>query len=568
VLLPASAMAQQHGVTIAKSCTQARNRCATNTDCVQPTDICAGASSCSTTAQNQANIADCLITITDADGFFDSIMINQATDTETNGTGLPNTSSNILVSATTGTVTGTGCPVGQDVSPVNTCTLHFSGTCPGVSCTGASITFESKFYVVQAADPSPLLDRADVALQDVCDGAGSNCAGGNGCNCGGVTVSFGASTTLVSGCSTPVALADSTACTDNDNNVCTTAGCEAGACVQNHIPTVCTPSTNECLTNPACDPVAGCTHPPKADSTLCTDNDNNVCTTAGCEAGACVQTHAVMTCTPSTNECLTNPACDPVAGCTHPPVADSTPCTDSDGVACTTAGCEAGSCVQTHVDTCQANEICRTPGFWGTHACPGGTQTSLGVCEKAGSTNITQIVLDQNPGLTICGHPITTTDLTNTSAVEAICVAIKGDSTLQVARQLTAAALNCIVSNSTGCGTGQNATDPCSGISIDAVFTACNATANGCAVTATLTDGTVVNCIEALDCFNNGGSFDPATGTCSASLNSCHDRLLVNGCFNFEPPGPAGSPKECNDARKDSCTIFCGVPCSNTVACP
>ena len=116
VLLPASTAAGvviQHGVTIAKSCTQLRNRCATNTDCTQPPDICAGSSQCSTTAQNQANIVDCLITITDSDGFGDSIMINEAADTETNGTGVPNSSSNILVSASSGTVTGPGCAVGH-----------------------------------------------------------------------------------------------------------------------------------------------------------------------------------------------------------------------------------------------------------------------------------------------------------------------------------------------------------------------------------------------------------------------------------------------------------------------
>jgi hypothetical protein len=205
-------------------------------------------------------------------------------------------------------------------------------------------------------------------------------------------------------------------------------------------------------------------------------------------------------------------------------------------------------------------EICRTPGFWGTHA---------GI-EKTGSQNITQQVLNQYGGsLQICGHPITTTDLTNTSAVEAICVAIKGNSSLQVARQLTAAALNCILTNSAGgCGTGQNLTDACAGVSIDPVFKACNDPANLCAVTATLTDGTVVDCISALDCFNNGGSFDPATGTCSASINSCHDQPLVTGCFNFEPPGPAGSPRECNTARKDNCTILCSTACSDTIPCP
>ena len=188
-------------------------------------------------------------------------------------------------------------------------------------------------------------------------------------------------------------------------------------------------------------------------------------------------------------------------------------------------------------------EICRTPGFWGTH----------GGIEKANSTNITQAVLNECPGLTICGALINTTDLTCHSAVEAICVSPKGDSTLQLARQLTAAALNCIVSKSTACtGGGQTCgagQDVCSGVAdVDAFFSACN---DACALGNTTVGS--LNCIEALDCFNNGGIID-ANGECSGS-SGCHDRELVNGCFNFNPPGPAGSPKECNDARKDLITI-------------
>jgi hypothetical protein len=61
------------------------------------------------------------------------------------------------------------------------------------------------------------------------------------------------------------------------------------------------------------------------DSTPCPDTDGNECTTAGCDAaGICDQDHVL----------------DP----------DSTPCTDSDGNECTTAGCDAaGNCVQDHI---------------------------------------------------------------------------------------------------------------------------------------------------------------------------------------------------------------------------
>jgi hypothetical protein len=149
------------------------------------------------------------------------------------------------------------------------------------------------------------------------------------------------------------ALPDSTACADTDQNACTTAGCEAGTCVQPHIVTVCTPDTNECTSDPACNPATGlCLHPPLADSTPCTDSDGNACNTAGCEAGQCVQTHVVTVCTPDTNECTDDLPCNPTTGqCVHPPKADSTPCTDTDRNACTNAGCESGQCVQAHVRT-------------------------------------------------------------------------------------------------------------------------------------------------------------------------------------------------------------------------
>src|SRR2546422_9889023 len=101
------------------------------------------------------------------------------------------------------------------------------------------------------------------------------------------------------------------------------------------------PLSTQCRTS-LCDPTlqgtgadAGrmglCTFTPVPDSTPCSaDNAGNSvtaipgsCKTPGCEAGECVQAHINVT--------------------------DSTPCTDTDNNACTMAGCEAGSCVQTHV---------------------------------------------------------------------------------------------------------------------------------------------------------------------------------------------------------------------------
>src|SRR5437773_3431114 len=131
---------------------------------------------------------------------------------------------------------------------------------------------------------------------------------------------------------------NSTPCADSDGNACTTAGCNGqGVCDQNHSSKVCPPA-DQC--NKGCDTTSGqCT--PQA-STPCTDSDGNTCTTAGCEVsttnselGVCVQTHMFAS--------------------------NSTPCADSDNNACTTAGCNGqGTCDQTHM-VIQSTSNCANP---------------------------------------------------------------------------------------------------------------------------------------------------------------------------------------------------------------
>src|SRR5206468_2809564 len=94
-----------------------------------------------------------------------------------------------------------------------------------------------------------------------------------------------------------------------------------------------------------CDQSTGmCSHTPVADSTPCTDTDNNACTTAGCNGtlatggsvtDGCDQNHMVKTCTDDTNPCTGPPTCNPQTGnCDFPNVPDSTPCPDTDSDAC------------------------------------------------------------------------------------------------------------------------------------------------------------------------------------------------------------------------------------------
>jgi len=192
-----------------------------------------------------------------------------------------------------------------------------------------------------------------------------------------------------------------------------------------------------------------------------------------------------------------------------------------------------------------AQEICRTAGFWGTHA---GT-------ERTGSTNISEEVIrawlstvnsyDQNDfpegleGIQICGKTISVENHTGLIApvVEALCVSPGGDSALQLGRQLTAAALNCILS-----GGG----DDCTGTSIYSRFTECN---SACVPMA---EGDQVNsCIEELDCFNNGGMWnadDPLATYCQMDVvQSCHDQLLLGTVMSGPADGGGGDEEEEED---------------------
>lgn len=169
--------------------------------------------------------------------------------------------------------------------------------------------------------------------------------------------------------------------------------------------------------------------------------------------------------------------------------------------------------------------ICRTPGFWGTHA--------EANPDKRGSQDITG---DQLP-ITVCGVPLTNTEpnMPN-SAQEALCVSVRGNKLLQLARQLTAARLNCKVSE--GCPASVTSLlDQC-----DALCAAGDPSAAG-----------VGSCIGDIDDFNNGIS-DLGPG--------CHDQPLpcIEGGPCYDPPGPAGSSKDCSEANKSTdCTIF-GCP--------
>jgi hypothetical protein len=162
--------------------------------------------------------------------------------------------------------------------------------------------------------------------------------------------------------------------------------------------------------------------------------------------------------------------------------------------------------------------VCRTPGFWGTHA--------EANTRKPGSQDITGAFLP----VTVCGVTLTNTDVGNhCSAQEALCVRVRGEQRLQLARQLTAAELNCNV-------------ETCPN-SILNLLASCNQ-----ACINNNDQNAIGQCIEQVDAFNNGTA-EGATG--------CHDRSIPG----FQPPGPAGSPGDCNTASGNNVDIFSSGAC-------
>jgi len=395
------------------------------------------------------------------------------------------------------------------------------------------------------------------------------CDDGNSCN--GPETCDAATATCVPG--TPLNCNDSNACTDDSCN-------PASGCVNTPKPPTFCNDSNAC-TDDACVPATGCVNTPKPPS-FC--DDSNGCTDDACvPASGCVNTPKPPSFCDDSNGC-TDDACIPATGgCSHAPKPpsfcdDSDVCTDDacipatggcsntpkppdfcdDGDQCTEDVCDPqDGCTNEPADPLPAgcgDAICRTPGFWGTHA---------GV-EKDRSQNITEQVIDcadgncanhtANDFLFICGEKIDspdsnpadgTTDWNDAaSSTEAMCVSVKGFSKAMLARQLTAAALNCIIS-----GGGAD----CAGTGIySAVFAECNSRCSG----GTATKNELTQCIGALDCLNNGKNI--TNGTCTdGGTNNCHTRALVNETLglDFDPPGPAGSSDACNVANGTICVV-------------
>jgi len=329
---------------------------------------------------------------------------------------------------------------------------------------------------------------------------------------------------------------------------------------------ICRPSGGVCDPQETCDGVSGACPADAKSSSVCRDSTgvcdvaescdgtNNNCPTDDVLSTAAVCREAV------------SPDCDIAENCDGanadcPP--DMLDCVDdNDGVACTEAACSVeGECVQQ--DNCE--EHCRNHGFWKTHS---GYDND--------GPNVGQEVLDETGGLDICGYlVIGTTNLGSLqSLLEDLCVRIQGQEIRKLGRTVATAALNCAISEG---GTCEQITSKF----IDVSFDDCNAL---CAGNPVGEEPTMKECIEQLNCFNGGGKIiegECAKGTCEgdgetlcgSDFGDCPDEqdcvrfddTCVGGAIcseDLDAPaticpksGPATSPRVCNTAKHNDCSI-------------
>lgn len=318
---------------------------------------------------------------------------------------------------------------------------------------------------------------------------------------------------------------DILATTDADCDAENTAGAQASADL--HAP--------ECVSN------ADCTETCE----VCTDNE-------------CVPAAEGSPCEGDGVAC-TEDVCDDEGNCDHNP--DDAFCDDADE--CTTEVCDPlDDCIYTFI--CEAEAICRSPGYWSTHS-----------GSEKGGENVGQLVIDTVGPLEVCGQTISDTDALGSldSSLEGLCMRAKGVSQRRLYRHLVATAFNCAVSG----GDCDSVVAPFINVS----FSDCSDLCEGNPVV----DGpTLGECVHELDCFNNGGQMiagECVFGTCASEPEiycdgdagdcplfedepqecipfpgNCHDAVLCNEAIDICPKKtPASSPKTCREARGNDCTI-------------
>jgi hypothetical protein len=209
--------------------------------------------------------------------------------------------------------------------------------------------------------------------------------------------------------------------------------------------------------------------------------------------------------------------------------ATNSDCREKDGVACTVPTCDdSGQCVE--VDACR--QTCRTAAFWGAHS---------GI--EGGGANLGQALIDTAGPFVVCGHMIRSTDTGNlNSALEGLCVRAGGLDELRLFRELTAAAMNCAISEGGRC-------DQVLHRYVDVGYDDCNSL---CAGEPRPGGPSSAECVRQISCFNEGGRL--VDGRCA--LGTCANEPSRPCGREFgDCPAPTGKGPVACERFADSCAI-------------
>ena len=363
--------------------------------------------------------------------------------------------------------------------------------------------------------------------------------------------------------------AEFTPCGDPSDTTCDNPDtCNGtGTCQQNLEAggTPCRASISECDPAEQCTGTTGICPSDDVDPDGTSCSDSAYCTVDdACNGGACVGTPRGCT---DAVDCTIDSCNESLHACVHE--ADNSQCDDGDP--CTADVCNEGiGCI---FDMVCGTHICRAAGYWSTHS----------GYARMGAINVGQAVLDAIGGVDVCGQQVDSTSnlqspwvegLGLSSALEGLCVKVGTITQRQLYRQLVATALNCGI-------TGGNCDDIVMNY-IDVTFSDCS---DLCATGSQAPGGpSVRQCINQLDCFNNGGQLiggKCALGTCEQNESlfcgggyascprisgrtqacepfqgNCQSAPLCNEALGVCPKNTStSSDKACREANSNDCTI-------------
>jgi uncharacterized repeat protein (TIGR01451 family) len=424
---------------------------------------------------------------------------------------------------------------------------------------------------------SPVANGSSCSDGNLCNGdetcQAGTCTVGTPLNCNDANVCTSDSCNPASGCQN-VAVANGTACVDgnlcNGNETCQGGVCTAGAPLNCNDSNICTADT--------CGATTGCSNTPVLNGSSCTDG--NVCNGPEiCQSGTCTGGTPINC---NDNNVCTTDGCDPVFGCTNTAVLNATPCPDTN--VCNGAEtCQAGVCATGTPLNCNDSNVCtadtcnpvtgctNAPVLNGTACddgdeCNGDETCQAGVCSGAPPVNCDD------------GNPCTTDTCDAVLGCQNIPVSngspcldgnlCNGAESCQAGTCTAGTALNC---NDTNVCTNDSC-DPASGCVNTPVVNGlpcldgnvCNGS-ESCQAGA-CTPGTALNCNDSNICTTD--TCDPISGCGNAAVlngTTCSDGDVCNGGELCQAGVcTPGTPLSCNDSNvctTDTCAPLFG--CQN-----